>query len=651
MLESAERYDEALAAAQRSLLLIPRFRPGVQSEAHILQLLGREREALDHLSAASDCIESGIVVAHLAALQIDLRMFEDARRSYERYAELSPLRDKETEKWIAARRADSAYFCGDLSTAREQSLQAKDPFYTSFAENLVQSVLTPATVRLEIPKSNGPGRAASVLDLFPIYWHIAAKSAPSDLSPQDGLQDVRERLWAEENGLVTIEFTATPPAVFNVLDRGVPLLLTLVDAGYSHAQMVVGCDRLRNSIWIVDGSNGRPHEAPLSLLTERYASSGPRAVALAPHGELARLNGIEFPDRDAYDRLYEVQLAIHRHERRAAADAYDRMKSVDGSHRLTRLARLAIARYDANPTLMLHAIDSLLSLFPDDNTHQLTRLNVLRDLGRRDERTEAARRQTLRKGADPLFAHHYAQAIMIDPSRLVETERLMCSAVRQRPYAPAGYYILGNILWEQQRFQEATDSYRFAAALEVRDEQFAEAYFRAARAIEQGPEAMRFPPGSLRADARQGGGTGSGDFLRQERKRRHGVGVRGTRSVLAPAGRRPQSARSGRGHALRRRNAHQLQRSGRRKKALGRGSTTCRTSCMVAVRVSSSACSRRLAEARRCWEELLRDEPLAADIHRNCRRAVADLEGRAAAVAWVRQLSDAFRITIRSISS
>src|SRR5262249_40133918 len=49
-----------------------------------------------------------------------------------------------------------------------------------------------------------------------------------------------------------------------------------------------------------------------------------------------------------------------------------------------------------------------------------------------------------------------------------------------------------NVLWEERRFQEATDLYRFAASLEDRDEQFAEAYFRAARAVGQAAEAMRF---------------------------------------------------------------------------------------------------------------------------------------------------------------
>ena len=49
-----------------------------------------------------------------------------------------------------------------------------------------------------------------------------------------------------------------------------------------------------------------------------------------------------------------------------------------------------------------------------------------------------------------------------------------------------------------------------------------------------------------------------------------------------------------------------------------------------------------LPEARRCWDELLRDDPLAGDIHRNISRAIADLEGRAAALEWVRAQCDRF---------
>ncbi|MBO0698159.1 MAG: hypothetical protein J2P46_07180, partial [Zavarzinella sp.] len=249
VLEFAERPEDALAAARRSLDLIPYFRPGVQAEAHLLQVLGREQEALDRLTEAAAHIESGIVVAHLAALQIDLRHFHDARQSYERYAELSPLRDAETEKWLAARRADTAYYCGDFPAARQHALKADEPFYTAFADRLAATEVVPPTIRLDLRRPDPGGKAVTTLDLVPAFWGVGARPAPNDLSPQDGLQDVRERLWAEENGFAVAEFTVTPDAAFGLLDRGVPFLLTMVDAGYSHSQVAVAGDRARQSLW------------------------------------------------------------------------------------------------------------------------------------------------------------------------------------------------------------------------------------------------------------------------------------------------------------------------------------------------------------------------------------------------------------------
>ena len=68
----------------------------------------------------------------------------------------------------------------------------------------------------------------------------------------------------------------------------------------------------------------------------------------------------------------------------------------------------------------------------------------------------------------------------------------MRNGIRRRSYAAPGYYILANVLWELREFHDAADLYRFAATLDERDEQFAEAYFRAGAVIEQTPEAMRF---------------------------------------------------------------------------------------------------------------------------------------------------------------
>ncbi|MBX9626378.1 MAG: hypothetical protein K2X82_21440, partial [Gemmataceae bacterium] len=135
-LELADRTADALAAARRALQLQPWFRPGVQSAGHLLVRLGRDREALDLLTEAVGHIESGLVVAQLAALQHDLGHHVDAARSLDRYAELCPLMEPELTKWLSARRADAAYTLGDWPAAAEHARAAGDELYTAFAGRL-----------------------------------------------------------------------------------------------------------------------------------------------------------------------------------------------------------------------------------------------------------------------------------------------------------------------------------------------------------------------------------------------------------------------------------------------------------------------------------------------------------------------------------
>ena len=102
LLELEDRYEESLAASRRALELRTWYRPGVQAAAHTLQLLDRDREALELLHEGSERIESGLLLAQLAALQSELGQHHDALRSYARFAELSPLLEKSMAEWLAA---------------------------------------------------------------------------------------------------------------------------------------------------------------------------------------------------------------------------------------------------------------------------------------------------------------------------------------------------------------------------------------------------------------------------------------------------------------------------------------------------------------------------------------------------------------------
>ena len=116
--------------------LRPLFRPAVQAAGHLLLVLDRDREALDLLTEAGERLECAAVVSQLAALQDELGRHEDARRSYERFGELSPLPEKEIAQWWAARRSDILYNLGDVAGARDQALQAGEGFHQTVAQRL-----------------------------------------------------------------------------------------------------------------------------------------------------------------------------------------------------------------------------------------------------------------------------------------------------------------------------------------------------------------------------------------------------------------------------------------------------------------------------------------------------------------------------------
>ena len=63
-----------------------------------------------------------------------------------------------------------------------------------------------------------------------------------------------------ELGAITSEFTVTADAVFALVERGVPFLFTMVDAGYMHAHLAVGADRLRRTLLLRQPADRRPKD-------------------------------------------------------------------------------------------------------------------------------------------------------------------------------------------------------------------------------------------------------------------------------------------------------------------------------------------------------------------------------------------------------
>lgn len=488
--EYADRTEDALGAARRALELYPWFRPAVQSVAHMTMKLGRDREALEFLQEADTHLESGLVAAQIAALQIDAGEHERARATLDRYAHLSPLLEPDVAKWLHARRTDCAYYLGDPGTAARAKL-VKEEHYDAFAARLEAGAVPRARVLVPIELTPGAPVPAPA-DLLATFWKHPLPN-PADAPPAlDGLPDAGERARAEAAGWACREFTLSAEVGAELVARGVPFLLTLVEAGFSQARVCVSADPVRGSVTVLDGFERRPVDAPVGSLLERFGPFGPRCLALVPNEHAAKLDGLpELPDAAARDALYAVQKPLLEHDRTAADAALRVLREKFPGSKFALLGELALARYDAHPLKLLAAYDALLAAFPHEATWVLAKAHVLRELNRMPERLAFLEDEGAPLDAEAMLAQTLAQALLSFPHRQHDASVLLRHSLRARPSAASGYYLLGTQWWEHRQFDEAAELYRFACALEEREDQFAEAYFRATRVTEQVPEALR----------------------------------------------------------------------------------------------------------------------------------------------------------------
>lgn len=493
VLEAQDKPDDALAAARRSLELQPWFRPGVQAVAHLLARKGRAAEAVDLLTEASERLESGMVAAQLAALHLDLGHHAAAARSIERFADLSPLIEKDVAEWLAARRADVAYLLGDYAAAAEHAQKAgdEDEFYKEFAERLTGSPAPEGRklLPLDLPPEPVP---PSAHDLLGRFWNVSVPPAPADSPPlADGLPDPDERRRFDAAGWACREFTLTLDAVSALIARGVPFLLTLFETGFGQSRLVIGCDTIRQAVFLAEPSERKPVEAPLATVFERFAVTGPRCFVAVPPEHAGKLTGLDLPDAPLHDRLHAGQSHLADRRFADARAEFDRLTADAPTHTLARLAAVAWARATAHPVLTLDAADAMLAAHPHDPTFAMLKANALRELGRVHERAAFLRAEGERAEADPVLMQSHAQGLFPLPAEQLEAERLLRRSVRLRPHAPAGYFLLAALRWEHQAFDESVELHRIACCLDEREEQFAESYLRVARATGRLPEAVR----------------------------------------------------------------------------------------------------------------------------------------------------------------
>lgn len=492
-LEHEDRYEEALAAAKKCRELAPNYRNGFHGVAHCLRLLNRNEEAEAELIQGVNQVNHASLVSDLAQVQIDLGKFAAASVTLDRFVSMSPLMEKAMEDWVRALRLLIACKRRDLGPARQLAKSFEDDCHKQLSARLESSTteFRQRHLKVHFVRQHHMTCAPATLSALSTYWSKRCEHLElAEAICYDGTPSHSERKWAADNGWVAREFTVTWDAAVALLDRGVPFTLTTTEATSGHLQAVVGYDELRGSFIIRDPYRYAESEFLVEQLLRRYRSTGPRGMVIVPKERAEILDGLNLPDADAYDVFNDFLSALQLHDRKSAETALSILNSRFVGHRLTLSGQRALASYDANTPALLIALERLLEIFPDDAGLLLSKINCLRELGRRTERLELLDLVTAKPACEPVFFAVHSNELRTD-AREIERATFFCRrALRRQPMDASHLACWADLLWDQQRFSEALEYYRIAACLEDKRENFSRALFIASRHLRQTERAL-----------------------------------------------------------------------------------------------------------------------------------------------------------------
>ncbi|HEV2692729.1 MAG TPA: C39 family peptidase, partial [Verrucomicrobiae bacterium] len=634
LLEAQDRVEEALevALAATALHTFPFYRPGVQTTAHLLQLLDRDDDAIALLQEAGTTIQNGPVAVQLYGILSENGLWSEAEIALSRYVELSPLLEPHLRKWVSAQRSRVAYHLGKRTEAIRLAGEFDDPFHKHFVKKLEAAPDDGDRVRLDVSfvRQHFKTCAPATLAALGRYWRLPAEHLKlAEAMCYDGTPHWQQRDWAEKNGWFVREFRVTQESVFSLITRGIPFAVSTVAATSAHLQAVVGFDRVRGTILLRDPGQPYTVEVFAETFFQRQRSFGPHGTVYLPVAEQSKMDGLALPDTAIYDDFHRFSLSLRKHDRETAAKNLEAMASAYEDHALVWEARLDLAGYDANVSEQLRCLDRLLELFPGNAARQLRRLGCLRTASRHERigYLEAACRVP---EAHPALFVELARLLGDDARSAPEAARHLRRALRFAPQDSNAITVQANLLWEQAGFEEATELYRFAANLEGYREHLYQSWFTACRRTRRTDEAIS---------------------LLEDRFRRFGTRSEQPGTTLAWAWRelnQPQRAREvyaeaarlkpDNGYLLlnaatleaRLRNSVETEKFLEAARDKVRRTDWLRTSAEIAEMRLDTAASLRISR------EIIEAEPLALDAHGGIARALAQLEGNAAAYAHLK---------------
>jgi cellulose synthase operon protein C len=635
-----ERREEGLARLERALELRPWYRPAVQYRARVLHLLKRYDEAVAYLTEATRHLQNAPVVDQLISLKRELddpAGMEELLHLADRYC---PLADGATREMHAARRTDILCLKEDFSAAAAEADKVTGEYYSRLAKRLREVPPDRKPKRLRLPftyvlqnhNTCGPATIAALVQ----YWQrpISMEQIVDSIC-YDGTYDHTERSWALTNDFAVREFRITEEATRLLIDNQAPFAMATTEVGSGHLQAMVGYDEVRASFFIQDPSEPHYREVAAENFLKEYSLNGPRGMVIVPKEKAEWLASLPLPEADAYDVNYAFHKALSTWQRGDAVAELTRLRREHPGHRLTLLAELSLASFDADETRQESCIQALLELYPDDPRLITWQLNNLRALGK--DTVPLLKSMQHAERSHPAFVMQLARWQSDDARQWKEAISTLWRSHRMMPVDGSTLNLLADVL--RLSGQRAPDDvlvyHRFAAAYADKVEHYARRWFSMANSRGKQAEALEW----LQRRVRDYGAKSAGPALTYAQSL-DSLGKPEFVQVLRDAvALRPEDGE------LLLALARACTREGKVEEAaeiLARAEGRCSAGLLLRAQASQNRWKGDREKELYCWRQLLDYEPLAMDAH----AAVADdfqtRQGPAAALEYYQRLHHRF---------
>jgi len=489
-----DRYEDSKGILKSVLLEKPDYRPSRQMLAHLLQLQGNHDQAIEQLQDLAKTMQSVSMLSQLLYLYIEVEAYSKAWDCMDKIELYYYKKPKYAIRQINYIKAD--LLCSQQRY--EEALpyfEAKNFYHSRIAESIRTNADASERRVLDVPfvRQHHMTCAPASMTAVAGYWGVTLDQAEVVKAIcYDGTPDVDERNWIESQGWAAIEFELKFKTLKQLIDLNMPVMLATVEPGSAHLQVIVGYDNKLGVYILRDPYNPRLQEMLVAESHQYYASSGPRCLLMLPITKLDEIGHIHFEAVKLYDEQYRLNRALDKNDRQLAYNAYRSMLQISAEHRLTLRAQRSLAIYDNDEPLTLKVTEKLLERYPDDVNLQLSKVASIAYMGSYRYTLEYLEKLCEKPMTDFLVKSRYVRELAGDQRQQKRTEKLLRRLLALRATDASTLKIYADNLWAIGEYKTSYEIYRFITCLEDKVEEYASAYFQAARYFKETEKALNF---------------------------------------------------------------------------------------------------------------------------------------------------------------